>query len=234
MVTLATPSCDDALRLLRARFFNRTDLVAILAPWGKPCPVEANGVLDDLLLGHLLGDEAPEAKVRYVNRRGSGAMKGRFRVGSYCPGPDDTTRWLCLDFDGAGHAGALADPQAAAVATHEAFVRAGLPAYLERSGGGKGWHLWCFFDPPIAAAKAQALGRALAPNDAPLAEGGVADPRAGRGIEVFPKQAKVDPVVGTLFAGEGRWRAGNSASSCFDTRLSASGRRGRAIGVLDG
>jgi len=191
MVTLATPSRDEAIRLLRARFFNRTDLVAILAPWGKPCPVEANGVLDDLLLGHLLGDEAPEAKVRYANRRGSGAMKGRFRVGSYCPGPDDTTRWLCLDFDGAGHAGALADPQAAAVATHEAFVRAGLPAYLERSGGGKGWHLWCFFDPPIAAAKAQALGRALAPNDAPLAEGGVADPRAGRGIEVFPKQAKV-------------------------------------------
>lgn len=191
MVTLATPPCDDALRLLRARFFNRTDLVAILAPWGKPCPVEANGVLDELLLGHLLGDEAPEAKVRYVNRRGSGAMKGRFRVGSYCPGPDDATRWLCLDFDGAGHAGALADPQAAAVATLDVFTKAGLPAYLERSGGGKGWHLWCFFEPPIAAAKAQALGRALAPRDAPLADGGVADPRAGRGIEVFPKQAKV-------------------------------------------
>lgn len=193
MVTRALPARDDALRLLRERFLNRTDLVAILAPWGKPCPVEANGALDDLLLGHLLGDDAPEAKVKYVSRRGSGAMKGRFRVGSYCPAPDDTTRWLCLDFDGAGHADALADPQAAAVAALDAFTAAGLPAYLERSGGGKGWHLWCFLDPPLPAAKAQALGRALAPKDAPLADssGEVADPRSARGIEVFPKQPKI-------------------------------------------
>src|SRR5207244_1915031 len=68
MVTRALPARDDALRLLRERFLNRTDLVAILAPWGKPCPVEANGTLDDLLLGHLLGGDAPEAKVKYANR----------------------------------------------------------------------------------------------------------------------------------------------------------------------
>ena len=193
MVTRALPARDDALRLLRERFFNRTDLVAILAPWGKPCPVEANGTLDELLLGHLLGGDAPEAKVKYANRRGSGAMKGRFRVGSYCPAPDDTTRWLCLDFDGDGHADALADPQAAALAADDAFTAAGLPGYLERSGGGKGWHLWCFFDPPLPAAKAQALGRALAPKNALLADssGEVADPRSARGIEVFPKQPKI-------------------------------------------
>ncbi len=193
MVTRALPARADALRLLRERFLNRTDLVAILAPWGKPCPVEANGTLDDLLLGHILGGDAPEAKVKYANRRGSGAMKGRFRVGSYCPGPDDSTRWLCLDFDGAGHADALADPQAAALAAYDAFTTAGLPGYLERSGGGKGWHLWCFFDPPLSAAKAQALGRALAPKNALLADssGEVADPRSARGIEVFPKQAKI-------------------------------------------
>lgn len=193
MVTRALPARDDALRLLRERFLNRTDLVAILAPWGKPCPVEANGALDELLLGHLLGEDVPEAKVKYANRRGAGAMKGRFRVGSYCPGPDDTTRWLCLDFDGAGHADALADPQAAALAAYDAFTTAGLPGYLERSGGGKGWHLWCFFDPPLSAAKAQALGRALAPKNALLADsaGEVADPRSARGIEVFPKQAKI-------------------------------------------
>ena len=192
-MTRAGPGRDDALRLLRERFFNRTDLVAILAPWGKPCPVEANGSLDELLLGHLLGKGAPESKVKYANRRGSGAMKGRFRIGSYCPAPDDTTRWLCLDFDGAGHADALADPQAAALAALDTATAAGLPAYLERSGGGKGWHLWCFFDPPLAAAQAQALGRALAPKDALLAgsAGEVADPRSARGIEVFPKQPKI-------------------------------------------
>jgi hypothetical protein len=193
VVGRALPEREEALRLFKERFLNRTDLVAILAPWGKPCPVEANGTLDDLLLGHLLGESAPEAKVRYVNRRGSGAMKGRFRVGSYCPGPNDTTRWLCLDFDGAGHADALADPQAAAVAAFDAFTTRGLPAYLERSGSGKGWHLWCFFDPPIAAEKARRLGHALAPKNAALADGSgeVADPRSARGIEVFPKQPKI-------------------------------------------
>src|SRR3989339_986822 len=137
MVLNMIPTQDEALALLRRRFFNRADLVAILAPWGKPCPVEANGTLDALLLGHLLGNEAPEAKVRYENKRGTGAMLGRFRIGSYCPGPDNTTRWLCIDFDGAGHAGALADPQAAAMTTSDAFTQADLPVYLEKSGGGK-------------------------------------------------------------------------------------------------
>lgn len=198
MVTRALPARDDALRLLRERFLNRTDLVAIQAPWGKPCPVDANGTLDDLLLGHLLGADAPEAKVRYANRRGAGAMKGRFRVGSYCPSLDDTTRWLCLDFDGPGHAKALADPQATAGVAYDAFTKVGLPVYLERSGGGKGWHLWCFFDPPLPAAKGQALGRALAPKDAPLADGKVADASSNRGIEVFPKQKSRRSGFGNL------------------------------------
>ena len=187
----ALPPREDAIRLLRERFLNRTDYVAILAPWGKPCPVEANGSLDALLLGHVLGEAAPEAKVRFTNRRAVGAMSGRFRVGSYCPAPDETTRWLCLDFDGAGHSDALADPQAAAIGALDSFLKAGLPAYLERSGGAKGWHLWCFFDPPLPAAKARELGRALAPTSAALADGGVADVRSARGIELFPKQPRI-------------------------------------------
>lgn len=198
MVTGTAPASDGALRLLRERFINRTDQVAIQAPWGKPCPVEANGSLDQLLLGHLLGDAAPETKVKYANKRGSGAMKGRFRVGSYCPSLEDTTRWLCLDFDGKGHANALADPLATARAAYEAFAAVGLPAYLERSGGGQGWHLWCFFEPPIAAGKAQALGRALAPKDVPLADGRLADAAVNRGIEVFPKQKSRRSGFGNL------------------------------------
>ena len=188
------PAVEDALRLFRARFLNRTDVVAVLAPWGKPCPVEGGDALDALLAAHVAGAAAPEARVRYVNRRGRGAMLGRFRVGTYAPAPDGTTRWLCLDFDGAGHADALADPLAAALAAYRAFQSHGLPVFLERSGGGSGWHVWCFFEAPIAAAKARALGQALAPRDAPLAggaPGAVAEPLSGRGIEVFPKQARI-------------------------------------------
>ncbi|MBI5545156.1 MAG: hypothetical protein HY901_14800, partial [Deltaproteobacteria bacterium] len=78
-----------------------------------------------------------------------------------------------------------------ALAAQDAFAARGLPAFLERSGGGKGWHLWCFFETPILAAAAQSLGRALAPRNVPLANGGVADARAIKGIEVFPKQPKI-------------------------------------------
>lgn len=189
-MTARGPAPEVALRLFRQWFLNRTDVVSIAAPWGKPCPIDANGTLDDLLLGHAFGDAVPATTVRYRNRRGTGVMKGRYRVGSYCPGPDDTTRWLCIDFDGPGHADPLADPQGTAVVALDAFEAAGLAAYLERSGSALGWHLWCFFDPPLAAAKARALGHALAPKNAPLADrhGELADPRLARGIEVFPKQ----------------------------------------------
>ena len=66
----AVPAREDALRLLREHFLNRTDLLAIQAPWGKPCPIEVRGPLDELLIGHLLGAEAPEAQVQYAKRRG--------------------------------------------------------------------------------------------------------------------------------------------------------------------
>jgi hypothetical protein len=190
---LPRPTAAAAVALFRRRFLNRTDVVAFLAPWAKPCPTETGASLDALLLAHVAGTDAPAARVRYRNRLGTGAVMGHFRVGSYCPGAENLAKWLCIDFDGAGHAGALADPTAAARAAQLAFEGAGLPAHLERSGGGKGWHLWCFFEEPLPAKKAQALGHALAPRDAPLATGGVADPSAARGIEVFPKQARVKP-----------------------------------------
>ena len=162
---------SGVLQLLREHFLNRTDRVAILAAWGKPCPVEVVGSIDDLLLGHLLGDSGPESEAKYDNGLGSQTMKGRFRVGSYAPSLDDRTRWVCLDFDGPGHSSALADPLVTAIEAGHNFERAGFPVYLERSGGGQGWHLWCFFLQPIPAGKAQELGRALAPKSALLSTG---------------------------------------------------------------
>src|SRR5262249_33289281 len=89
---------EARVRLLRRVFLNREDLVAVLAGWGTPCPAEP-GDLDALLRAHLLGPAAPAARVRYRLRGGGRAESGRFRVGAYCPGPDDRTRWLCLDLD---------------------------------------------------------------------------------------------------------------------------------------
>ncbi len=187
----AVPSSEKALGLLRRYFLCRTDTVAFLAPWERPSPANADGQLDELLLAHLRGSNAPKVTVRYRNSRGEGVVKGHFRIGAYAPAPDGTTRWLCLDFDGGEHAEALADPTATALAVYQIFESAGMRPYLERSGGGHGWHLWCFFDPAVSARKARVLAKALLPEEVTLASGERARPQTGRGIEVFPKQPKI-------------------------------------------
>ncbi|HOZ49557.1 MAG TPA: hypothetical protein PK468_23340, partial [Candidatus Hydrogenedentes bacterium] len=180
------------LGLLKRHFFSRTDRAAILNGHGKPMPVVVDdSSLDALLLTHLLGENAPAAVARYVTKKTTGVMKGHYRVGSYTPAPDGMTAWLCLDIDGAGHAEAVADPDGAARVIAERFQRYGLPAYLERSGGGKGWHVWLLFETPVPAAKARELACAVIPRDIPLARGGYADPEKQKGIEVFPKQDKI-------------------------------------------
>ncbi len=182
---------EQAVALLRDRFFNRIDLVAVLAPWGKPCPASCNGSLEALLTGHLIGSRAPEVEVTCVTRKGPKIVRGHFRVGAYAPDAQGRTLWLCLDFDGGNHPFGLVDPEAAAVAAHGALQQRGLRAYLERSGSAAGWHLWVFFDPPVPARKARALGLAIAPAGFPLVGGEVSDPRLGRGVEVFPKQSRI-------------------------------------------
>lgn len=180
------------LGLLKRHFFSRTDRAAVLNGHGKPMPVVVDdSSLDALLLTHLLGETAPAAVARYVTKKTTGVMKGHYRVGSYTPAPDGMTAWLCLDIDGAGHAEAVADPDGAARVIVERFQRYGLPAYLERSGGGKGWHVWLLFETPVPAAKARELACAVIPRDIPLARGGYADPEKQKGIEVFPKQDKI-------------------------------------------
>jgi hypothetical protein len=180
----------SALLLLERHFFSRTDLVAVGEGRGKPQP--ASGNLRALLATHLLGAAAKPAVVSLQSKATiASATMGHFRVGSYCLAADSMVRWLCLDFDGAGHANGLADPTAAALAAHREATARGVPAYLERSGGGRGWHLWMFFAEPVAAAMARRLGFALAPRDAMLADGRTADPESSLGIEVFPKQERI-------------------------------------------
>lgn len=183
---------DRVVGLLAEFFITRTDQVAVLGKKGHPYPVRPLGSLTDVLRTHVLGDDAPEAAVRFVGKEGrQSAFKGRFRVGSYSTAADNSARWLCLDFDGPGHGNALGDPFAAAFSTKQAFVRQGLTPYLERSGGGNGWHLWVFFGEPLPASLARRLAFALVPDDIPLASGGFASAADGRGIEVFPKQDRL-------------------------------------------
>ena len=183
------------LRLLTTHFFARTDKIAAVAPWEKACPVSTShpdGPLEDVLRGHLDGKTSPW--VCFTSQAGKVTwIVGPNRIGSYCLGDDARVLWTCVDFDGGtSHKFPLADARAAAMTTIENLSALGVGAYLERSGGGSGWHVWVFFSEPIPAALARQLGHQVVPLDAPLAKGGVADPKAGKGIEVNPKQDHIN------------------------------------------
>jgi hypothetical protein len=144
-----------------------------------------------LILGHLVGEIARPVHLACKKKDGtiSAVRPSRYRVGFYTPDRDAKTKWLCIDFDGAGHAQghALHDPLDAVLQTKKRALDVGLVPYIERSYSGRGFHLWVFFETKVDVEKARKLGLALAPRDAKLADGGVADPMSGKGIEVFPK-----------------------------------------------
>jgi hypothetical protein len=176
------------VELLQEHFFNRTDRVAHLAAWGDPCPAQGGEDLPALLQGHVAGEKV-EVRWGPTKRGKSGRRTGRFRIGSYSPAPDGTVRVGCVDCDGGGrHSAPLADPLGAALAILTGAERLVLPAYLERSGGGAGWHVWLFFREPVPAGKVRRLLLALCPAGLPLKEGGTADPARNKGLECFPKQ----------------------------------------------
>ncbi len=188
------PEVDPRVGLLRDFFFNRTDKLAIKLRKGTPLPVQPHkGDLLSLIQAHVLGKRVPEGKADRLGTHSARLYTGHFRIGSYAPAPDGTTRWLCLDFDGAGHRNPLKDARGAALESIQNLYARKIPCYLERSGGGHGFHVWVFFEAPVPAASARALGFKVAPRQAPLQKGGFAVPERGHGIEVFPKQEKVSP-----------------------------------------
>ena len=158
--------------LLRRNFFNRTDAIGyFVSDHPVPKPIDSDAMLEEHLRLHV---------------------RGKCRVGSYAPGRDQKTLWTCIDLDGgAEHAHALVDPEGVAVAMQKGLGDNGVPSYLERSGGGCGYHLWIFHEVPVNAGYAKKVGIALSPKTAPLIRGGSADPASNAGIEVFPKQAKI-------------------------------------------
>jgi hypothetical protein len=91
---------------------------------------------DEVIRWHLSGAE------------GSGEP---FVAGVYPLLPDDTCRFLAIDFDKTGW-------REDAAACLESCRRLGLPAALERSRSGLGAHLWFFFKEPVPAALARRLG----------------------------------------------------------------------------
>jgi hypothetical protein len=179
------PAVEAAVALLLKHFFCRTDVVAFdpRPMWDQTaCPASGNDALSHLLRAHMGG---AKMQVPWQTARKSGLTRQscNWRIGSYSPAPDGTTTWVVADFDGGSdHAAPLADPTAVALTAYRHFWRSGVAAYLERSRSCSGWHLWCFFESAISAAKARAFAYRLLPDDAFTFDGEVGE------IEIFPKR----------------------------------------------
>ena len=124
-------------------FFNRTDLIPILADFGKPVPAKCDD-LEALIAAHVLGpNKTPPVKLSYETRRGSTVTQGHFRIGSYTPvifkkKEPAKTKWMCFDVDGLNHKDGLANPFAVATAIRDKLDQYGLCSLFEKSGSGQG------------------------------------------------------------------------------------------------
>lgn len=117
-------------------------------------------------------------------------LLGNHTVGVYLLRMDSTVHFCALDLDvprsvtpGEHWDATFRLLREHALALHGAALQFGLANYLEDSGG-KGIHLWCFFERPIAASLARHVAKhwsALLPTP------------EGIQLEVFPKQTRVAP-----------------------------------------
>ena len=145
-----------------------------------PTPVETTEI-PGLIEQHLAGQLDSRLCMR---QDGSSFTVGdAYAIGAYTTRREGTgfvSPALVLDIDGPDHAAGTTAEQVEALATAAMAVltEAGLNPILERSHGGKGYHVWVIFAAPVEAGFAQALGQrvcALIPG--------------GEKIEVFPKQS---------------------------------------------
>lgn len=170
-------------QVVQEYFLNRTDRLANLAPWGRPCPIDANGSLDQIIDAHL-GKSSCDAV--HIPSNGRKTTETVNRVGTYAPDVDGLTKWLCVDLDGKDHKAGLQDPLGVAEQMIETLGSLGFPSHLERSGGGRGFHVWMFFNEKIPAAEVRRLAFSVVPKD--LRERA----RLGQGVEIFPKQDEIE------------------------------------------
>ncbi len=133
-------------------------------------------------------------------------LGGRTTIGVYPLLPNATTWLLAVDFDGKAGGDPLADAQRLI-----AFCRDwNIPAYLERSRSGAGFHVWAFFSAPVPAWKVRLVAlRVLLP------EAGVQMDAQAAYDRLFPNQDRHSGKgLGNLIAlplqGE-RLRHGNTA-----------------------
>ena len=145
----ATATDAEKLKLLWALFGARSDVYATRwensstgksgwspaarGAWSRNPAKDYLPLADDVFLRHL---------------------RGALSVGIYPLLPGDVCALLACDFDQGSWA-------LDSLAYLDACNANGVPAALERSRSGNGAHVWVFFDAPVAASQARAVGAAL-------------------------------------------------------------------------
>jgi hypothetical protein len=141
---------EAKVRLFRSLFVGRNDVYALRwenTKTGKKGwrPASKNGWRHDSNIRDLLA-LSDDVVIDH--------LRGLITVGLYPLMGGDTCRLLACDFDGAGW-------ELDARAYWDVCEASGVPAALERSRSGNGAHVWTFFETPVAAASARAVGAAL-------------------------------------------------------------------------
>ena len=143
-------------------------------------------------------------------------LRGKERLGVYVLDADNQCRFLAADFD--DHDGDL-DPAAIwreVKQFWDACDAHDWKAHIERSKSGNGFHVWVFFDAPIPAIKARAIGRWLFEESQLLEDG--ADFDDGTFDRFFPAQSELPPagrgygnLIGLPLSGPGDYNNGRCA-----------------------
>jgi len=144
-------TASDKLAVYRSLFGGRTDVYA--HRWENPSTGKS-GWSPAVRGGWSSKSKHNRAYLPLTDDVFASHLRGEATVGIYPLVRGDTCTLLACDFDGDGWA---LDALALVDACHTAQV----PAVLERSRSGDGAHVWVFFESPVPAATARAMGMAL-------------------------------------------------------------------------
>ncbi len=143
-----------------------------------PSPVLDSADRDQLIAAHLAGKIPPRRAIRldgtsWLESRGVAIHTFALR--------GDVCGWIALDIDSHGDCQDGDAALAVAIAAYQIAERAGLCPVLERSHGGRGWHVWVIFANEQPAGFAHWTAKMLAAATVKRIPKAV--------IEAFPKQA---------------------------------------------